>query len=239
MGTLEKVVAALYATTMYPPDKVHQPWVAHNEAQAASGLRWLNDLPDGKWLAGERMSQADITTAVMLDFTRIARLAGDLVSVFSQLCSSRTKRACAALSRYSISCLLIRSKNNSYSRHESRNIAHRTIPTCREIPPRRNLPTRAIPSPVAPFQLASGVPGADASAPSFFRASWSAPRKPSMANVPRKLPALHRFSKITPLGNLETQSPDGQEIGSCFHPFPDRSCPAFGQFQNPPAGRPL
>ncbi len=71
MGTLEKVVAALYANTMYPADKVHQPWVAHNEAQAASGLRWLNDLLDGKWLAGERMSQADITTAVMLDFTRI------------------------------------------------------------------------------------------------------------------------------------------------------------------------
>jgi hypothetical protein len=89
------------------------------------------------------------------------------------------------------------------------------------------------------FQLASGVPGADASAPSFFRASWSAPRIPSMGNVPRKLPALHRFSKITPLGHLETQFPDRQEIGSCFRPFRDRSCPAFGQFQNPPAGRAL
>src|SRR6202163_1038838 len=47
----------------------------------------------------------------------------------------------------------------------------------------------------------------------LFRASWSAPRKPSMGNVPRKLPALHRFSKITPLGHLETQFPDRQEIG--------------------------
>jgi hypothetical protein len=84
-----------------------------------------------------------------------------------------------------------------------------------------------------------GLPRADASAPSFFRGSWSAPRKPSMGNVPRKLPALHRFSKITPLGHLETQFPDRQEIGSCFRPFRDRSCPAFGQFQNPPAGRAL
>jgi glutathione S-transferase len=71
MGVLEKVVAVLYANTMYPPEKLHQPWVAHNEAQAASGLRWLNNLPNRKWLAGDRISQADVTTAVMLDFTRI------------------------------------------------------------------------------------------------------------------------------------------------------------------------
>lgn len=71
MGTLEKVVSALYANTMYPLDKVHRPWVAHNEAQAASGLHWLNNLPNNKWLAEDRISQADITTAVMLDFTRI------------------------------------------------------------------------------------------------------------------------------------------------------------------------
>ena len=71
MGVLEKVVAALYANTMYPPEKVHQPWVAHNEDQAASGLRWLNQLPDRKWMVGDRISQADITAAVMLDFTGI------------------------------------------------------------------------------------------------------------------------------------------------------------------------
>ncbi len=52
-----------------------------------------------------------------------------------------------------------------------------------------------------------------------------------MSNVPRILPARHRFSKITPLGHLETQFPDRREIGSCFRPFRDRSCPAFGQFK--------
>ena len=69
MGVMEKVVAALYANTMYPAEKVHQPWVEHNEAQANSGLRWLDDLAQGDWLAGGQLSQADITTVVTLDFT--------------------------------------------------------------------------------------------------------------------------------------------------------------------------
>ncbi len=32
LGVLEKVVAALYERTMHPPEKVHEPWVAHNES---------------------------------------------------------------------------------------------------------------------------------------------------------------------------------------------------------------
>ena len=44
LGVLEKVVAALYERTMHPPEKVHAPWVQHNEAQARSGLEWLGAL---------------------------------------------------------------------------------------------------------------------------------------------------------------------------------------------------
>ena len=71
LGTLEKVVAALYEQTMHPAEKIHQPWIAHNEDQALSGLKWLAALEPAPWLAGARMTLADITTVVMYDFTRI------------------------------------------------------------------------------------------------------------------------------------------------------------------------
>lgn len=71
MGTLEKIVAALYEHTMHPAQKVHQPWVAHNEAQARSGLAWLDGRACDRWLALGRMTQADITTVAMFDFARI------------------------------------------------------------------------------------------------------------------------------------------------------------------------
>ena len=71
LGVLEKVVAALYEKTMHPPEKVHVPWIAHNEAQGRSGLQWLASLDSAPWLTGEALTQADITTVVMYDFTRI------------------------------------------------------------------------------------------------------------------------------------------------------------------------
>jgi len=71
LGALEKVVAALYEQTMHPPEKVHAPWVTHNESQALGGLKWLAALAPAPWLAGDRLTQADITTVVMYDFTRI------------------------------------------------------------------------------------------------------------------------------------------------------------------------
>jgi glutathione S-transferase len=71
MGALEKVVAALYECTMHPPEKVHAPWVEHNEEQARRALAWLEAIDASPWLHGDAMTQADITTAVMLDFTRI------------------------------------------------------------------------------------------------------------------------------------------------------------------------
>jgi glutathione S-transferase len=71
MGTLEKVVAALYERTMHPPEKVHRPWLAHNRDQARGGLAWLERHAGEAWLAGAQLTQADITTVVMLDFTRI------------------------------------------------------------------------------------------------------------------------------------------------------------------------
>lgn len=71
LGALEKVVAALYERTMHPAEKVHEPWVVHNENQALSALAWLASIEASPWLAGGSLTQADITTVVMIDFTRI------------------------------------------------------------------------------------------------------------------------------------------------------------------------
>ena len=71
LGVLEKVVAALYAVTMYPPEKHHVPWIEHNESQARSGLRWLDALDAPAALSGGALTQAEISTVAMVDFTRI------------------------------------------------------------------------------------------------------------------------------------------------------------------------
>jgi glutathione S-transferase len=71
MGVLEKVVAALYEQTMRPETKIHGPWLQHNEGQAQSGLAWLAGLQQRPFLAGGSLTQADISTVVMYDFTRI------------------------------------------------------------------------------------------------------------------------------------------------------------------------
>lgn len=71
LGALEKVVAALYEVTMHPPEKIHRPWLEHNESQAISGLDWLDRIVPAPWLAGATLTQADITTVVTYDFTRL------------------------------------------------------------------------------------------------------------------------------------------------------------------------
>lgn len=95
MGALEKVVAALYACTMAPPEKVHAPWVAHNEAQARSALAWLESLDTREWLSGPALTQADVTTAVTVDFTRIVNPALIGESSYPRLVAHAAR--CAAL----------------------------------------------------------------------------------------------------------------------------------------------
>jgi glutathione S-transferase len=61
-----------------PEEKVHQPWIDHNDRQALGGLRFLDELAreagDDGWLAGTaRMSQADITSAVAYTFADTVR----------------------------------------------------------------------------------------------------------------------------------------------------------------------
>ena len=79
-AVMDKARWSFYETRFHPTEKVHQPWIDHNDAQALSGLAFLDELAgeaggDG-WLAGsDRMSQADITAAVAFTFSRKVRSA--------------------------------------------------------------------------------------------------------------------------------------------------------------------
>lgn len=77
-GTMDKAVVSYYEVTHRPAEKVHQPWLEHNEAQALGGLGFLDGLAeaagDGGWLAGgDRMTQADITATVAFSFANKVR----------------------------------------------------------------------------------------------------------------------------------------------------------------------
>jgi len=69
LGTLEKAVAALYERGR-PADKIHQPWLDRVEGQARSGLEALNAIVPKPYLAGARLTQADVTAAVMISFLK-------------------------------------------------------------------------------------------------------------------------------------------------------------------------
>jgi glutathione S-transferase len=76
VGAMEKAQWAFYEGRFRPPEKVHQPWIDHNEAQALGALRHLDGLAAGSGgpLAGtEAMSQADISAAVAFAFVRKVR----------------------------------------------------------------------------------------------------------------------------------------------------------------------
>ena len=68
MGALEKMVHSIYEVTMHPEEKVHEPWIDHNLGQTALGLEWLDEVQQAPWMTGERLTQADITTAIVAQF---------------------------------------------------------------------------------------------------------------------------------------------------------------------------
>jgi glutathione S-transferase len=65
LASMEKAQWAFYERRVRPAEKVHQPWIDHNDRQVMGGLRFLDVLAaktgDGGCLAVPRLSQADIT----------------------------------------------------------------------------------------------------------------------------------------------------------------------------------
>jgi glutathione S-transferase len=78
LGSADKTVWAFYEDRVRPAEKVHKPWVDHNDRQVLGGFEALNmaaaDAGDGGWIAKTaHISQADVTTAVAFTFANLAR----------------------------------------------------------------------------------------------------------------------------------------------------------------------
>lgn len=69
-GTMDKYVAAYYERTKRPPELQYQPWIEHLEGQVAAGLAALDAQPLAPWLCGEKLTQADVSAAILLEAIR-------------------------------------------------------------------------------------------------------------------------------------------------------------------------
>lgn len=78
VASMEKAQWGYYERRFHPAEKVHQPWIDHNDGQCLGGLRYLEQVASGAtgsgWLAKTSdISQADITTAVVVSWLREGR----------------------------------------------------------------------------------------------------------------------------------------------------------------------
>lgn len=78
VGAMEKAQWAFYEGRFHPPEKVHPPWVEHNDGQVSSAFAFLDEAArnagESGWLAGtDAMSQADISAAVAWTFAGAVR----------------------------------------------------------------------------------------------------------------------------------------------------------------------
>jgi len=101
-GTMDKTVWAVYEGRFHPKEKYHKPWVEHNEAQAIGGLGFLDECAKAagdNWLAGDSISQADVTAAVAFAFAKMARPKLDVDAKFTAL--SALSARCEAMDAFS------------------------------------------------------------------------------------------------------------------------------------------
>src|SRR5262245_12227495 len=89
-----------YEGRVRPPEKVHMPWIEHNESQVIGGFEHLDALVskigEGGWIAETpNISQADVTTAVAYTFAKTVRPRLELEGRFPRL--SRFVGRCESL----------------------------------------------------------------------------------------------------------------------------------------------
>lgn len=100
LGCADKAQWAFYEDRVRPAEKVHTPWIEHNDKQVLGGFEHLNiaaaKIDDGGWIAGTRqISQADVTTTAAFTFADLARPHLELSKRFRQL--SRFVKRCETL----------------------------------------------------------------------------------------------------------------------------------------------
>jgi glutathione S-transferase len=90
LASMDKSQMGYYERRFRPEEKVHQPWIDHNNGQCLGGLRHLDAIAAGVtpsgWLAGTTMTQADITTAVIVSSVLESRPELKIQDVVPNLC---------------------------------------------------------------------------------------------------------------------------------------------------------
>jgi glutathione S-transferase len=103
LACAEKAQWAFYEDRVRPAEKVHAPWIEHNDRQVLGGFGPLDTAasqidPDG-WIAGTpSMSQADVTSTVAFTFAKTARPHLRLAERFPHV--SRFAERCEALPEF-------------------------------------------------------------------------------------------------------------------------------------------
>lgn len=108
VGTMDKAQWAFYETRFHPKEKVHEPWIEHNDKSVKGGLGYLDDLAakagGGGWLAGTpNMTQADISGVVAFGFARAVRPKLDVAAAYPSLAGFAAR--CEAMEMFSASPL--------------------------------------------------------------------------------------------------------------------------------------
>jgi len=71
-GAADKAREQVYERAFRPPERRHEPWLARCRTQMHGALseleRYATERGAGRWLVGERMTQADITTVCAFTF---------------------------------------------------------------------------------------------------------------------------------------------------------------------------
>lgn len=102
-GTMDKAVWAYYEGRFHPVEKVHEPWIQHNEEQVMGGLGYLDGCAAKAgqgWLAGgDRIGQADISAVVAIGFANRVRPNLGVMDEFSSLAAFAAR--CESMDEFS------------------------------------------------------------------------------------------------------------------------------------------
>jgi glutathione S-transferase len=72
-GATDKLVTALYEFHFRPKEMVYRPWIDMCERQVSDGFKWLDQRLTNDWFVADRLTQADVSTAVFWQFGREKR----------------------------------------------------------------------------------------------------------------------------------------------------------------------
>jgi glutathione S-transferase len=72
-GAIDKLGTITYERHFHPPQHVSQDWVARCHGQLEGALQVLEEIPKDPYFLGEKLSQADVTTGVMIGYMKLGR----------------------------------------------------------------------------------------------------------------------------------------------------------------------